>query len=99
MIRHIVTWRLRPESPEAKAAAVAAIEAALVPLVGVIDGLQSLIVRQNAAYPDDNWDAVLVADFDSLEALVAYQDHPQHQAAAAVPRSFTTDRAAVDFEV
>lgn len=99
MIRHVVTWRLRPESSEGKADAVSAIAAALEPLVGVIPGLQSLIVRPNAAYHDENWDVVLIADLDSVDALVAYQEHPAHQVAGDVPRSLATEKATVDFEV
>ncbi len=99
MIRHIVSWRLRPESIEAKAEAASTIAAVLEPLVGVIPGLHSLIVRPNVANHDENWDVVLVADFESIEALVAYQVHPAHQAAGDVPRSLATERAAVDFEV
>ncbi|MCY7412729.1 MAG: Dabb family protein [Salinibacterium sp.] len=99
MIRHVVSWRLRPESIEDKAEATSAIAAALEPLVGVIPGLHSLTVRPNLAYHDKNWDAVLVADFDSVASLIGYQEHPAHQAAGAVPRSLLTEQATVDYEV
>ena len=98
MIRHIVMWKLKAESADARAAAIAEIAAALEPLVEVIDGLNSLRVSANVAFPDTNWDAALVADYDSLEALEAYQVHPEHVKAAAVPRAHAAQRATVDFE-
>ncbi len=99
MIRHIVSWRLTAQDPEGKAAAVAAIAAALEPLVGVVPGLVSLSVRANAAYFDSNWDCVLVSEHESLAALEAYQGHPAHVAAGAVPRGLAADRVAVDVEL
>lgn len=99
MIRHVVMWKLSATEPAAKAAAVAEIAGALEPLVGVVPGLQSLIVRPNVAYLDSNYDVILVSDFDSVAALEGYQAHPAHHAAAVVPRKHTESRVTVDFEV
>ncbi|MDP3207927.1 MAG: Dabb family protein [Rhodoglobus sp.] len=99
MIRHIVAWKLTAQSPEEKATAIAAIAAALEPLVGVVPGLHSLTVRSNAAFFDTNWDGALVSEHDSVEALEAYQVHPAHVAAAAVPRSLAAERVTVDVEL
>lgn len=99
MIRHIVVWKLKAEDDAGKAAAVAAIADALEPLANIIDGTRSLRVSANSAYFDANWDVVLEAEYDSLEALDAYQVHPEHQAAAAIVRSHVSQRASVDFAV
>lgn len=98
MIRHIVMWKLKAEDAEGKAAAVAAIAEVLEPLANIIDGTISLKVSANTAYLDSNWDAVLEGEYESLEALDAYQVHPEHQAAAAIVRSHAAQRAAVDYE-
>ncbi len=99
MIRHVVMWKLSATDAPAKAAAIAAIAGALEPLVGVVPGLQSLMVRPNVAYLETNYYAILVSDFDSVEALEQYQVHPAHVEAAAVPRSHAASRVTVDFEV
>lgn len=99
MIRHIVMWKLNAEDAEGKAAAIAEIASVLEPLANIIDGVASLKVHANTEYADVNWDAVLVGDYDSVEALDAYQVHPEHQAAAAIVRSHAAQRAAVDFEL
>lgn len=99
MIRHIVTWKLKAQDAAAKAAAVAAIAGVLEPLVAVVPGIHSLHVRPNIAYFDKNWDVLVIGDYESLEALDAYQVHPDHVAAAAVVRAFVTDRSSIDFQL
>lgn len=99
MIRHIVTWKLKAEEPQAKAESASIIKAELEALVPVIDELIALDVHANSAYFDVNWDVVLIADYESVAALDAYQVHPAHQKAAAIVREHVAGRASVDFEV
>ncbi|MDJ0336357.1 Dabb family protein [Salinibacterium sp. G-O1] len=99
MIRHIVTWKLKAQDDAGKADAVAAIAGALEPLVDVIPGIQSLVVRPNVAYFGSNWDVLVMGDYDSLDALETYMTHPDHVTAAAVVREHASDRAAIDFEL
>ncbi|MDO7880859.1 Dabb family protein [Antiquaquibacter soli] len=99
MIKHIVTWKLSAEDAAGKAESAAVIKSELEGLVGVIDEIVSLEVRANEAYADVNWDVVLIAEYESLAGLDAYQVHPAHQAAAAIVRQHVAARASVDFEV
>jgi Stress responsive A/B Barrel Domain len=99
MIRHIVTWKLKAQDDADRAAAVAAIAEVLEPLVHVVPGIHSLVVRPNVAYFDKNWDVLVIGDYESLESLGAYQVHPDHVAAAAVVREHVTERSSIDFEV
>jgi hypothetical protein len=99
MIRHIVTWKLKATDEAGKADAFAAISAALAPLPAIIPEVQNLLVARNSAYADVNWDVVLTAEYDSVEALGAYQVHPDHQAAASIVREHVAERASIDFEV
>jgi len=99
MIRHIVAWKLTAEDAEGKAASIAAMAGALEPLAAVIGGIVSLTVRPNVAHFDANWDVVLVGDYESLDALDAYQVHPEHVAAVAIVRQHTAQRVAVDYEL
>lgn len=99
MIRHIVTWKLKAEDAEGKAASAAVIKRELEALVPVIDELISLEVHPNNAYFDVNWDVVLVADYESVAHLDAYQVHPEHVKAVAIVREHVSQRASIDFEV
>ena len=98
MIRHIVMWKLGAEDAAGKAASVEAIAGVLEPLVH-LEGISSLTVRANGADIEGNWDAVLVGDYDSLDALDNYLVHPEHVAAVSVVKQHTVARSAVDYEL
>ena len=98
MIRHIVSWQLAPADPAEKAAAAAGVVDRLEGLVGVVDEIRSLWVGVDVA-GGTNWDIVLVADFDDLDAVGRYQVHPAHQAAGTFIRSVVSSRMAVDVVV
>ena len=53
-------------------------------------------VQHALALPDH--DVAVVASFDDLAGLDAYQVHPEHQAAAAAIRELVTARAAIDWQ-
>ena len=94
MIRHIVLYRLRDENKEES---LACMKEKLEALVGQIEGLHTLTVC-----PDCNthsYDACLVAEFDSPEALHYYKKHPAHVAASDYVHTVMTDRAAFDYEL
>jgi len=92
MIRHIVMWKFRPGTEAEQ--------------TQFLDGLRSLqgvipeLLRCEVAVAvGDSYDAVLVSEFESLEALQRYKNDPRHQAASALCKSIRTDRAAVDYEI
>ncbi|QQD75382.1 Dabb family protein [Curtobacterium sp. YC1] len=95
MISHVVSWSLREDLD--RAASIARIRELLTGLVGTIDAIRTLEVVENVAYPDKNHDVAVVATFDDLAGLDAYQVHPDHQAAAAEIRELVTARAAIDW--
>jgi hypothetical protein len=99
MIRHVVSWKLNAVDDAGRAAAFEEISAVLNPLPASIPQIQSLRVARNIAFPESNWDVVLIADYDTVEDLQAYQVHPDHVAASAVVRSHVAQRASVDFEL
>lgn len=99
MIRHVVLWKLKTEDAADRAAQVAEISRLLTALVGVVPEILALEVGANSAYPESNADAVLIADFASIEALERYQAHPAHEAVLPYLRSVVASRMAVDFEV
>ena len=47
----------------------------------------------------DNYDAVLVSEFASMEDLQTYKDDPRHKAVSALCKSIRTDRVAADYEI
>ena len=92
MIRHIVMWKFRPGT-----------EAEQERFLNGLRGLQGVIpqlLRSEAAVNvgADNYDAVLVSEFENLEALEVYKNDPRHKAVSDLCKSIREDRVAVDYE-
>lgn len=45
-----------------------------------------------------NYDAVLVSEFENMEALEAYKNDPRHVLVSSLCKRIRKDRAAVDYE-
>ncbi|MDD3347302.1 Dabb family protein [Oscillibacter sp.] len=93
MIRHIVMWKFRPDTEAEQALFLDGLRS----LQGVIPQLLRSEVSMNVG--KGNYDAVLVSEFESLEALEAYKNDPRHQAVSALCKSIREQRAAVDSEI
>ncbi|MEK6344643.1 MAG: Dabb family protein, partial [Curtobacterium sp.] len=71
MIHHVVAWTLREDVD--RDASIARVRELLTGLVGTVPSIRSLEVVENVAYPDKNSDLAVVATFDDLAGLDAYQ--------------------------
>ena len=92
MIRHIVMWKFRPGTETEQKQFLEGLRG----LQGVIPQLLKSEVAVNRG--QGNYDAVLVSEFESLEALELYKNDPRHKAVSALCKSIREDRAAVDYE-
>ena len=92
MIRHIVMWKFRPGTEREQQEFLTGLKV----LQGVIPQLLRSEVAVNVL--PGNYDAVLVAEFHSLEDLDAYKNDPRHKAVSALCKSIREDRVAVDYE-
>ena len=92
MIRHIVMWKFRPGTQAEQQRFLDGLRG----LQGVIPQLLRSEVAVNVG--EGNYDAVLVSEFESLEALAAYKVDPRHVAVSALCKSIREDRVAVDYE-
>lgn len=92
MIRHIVMWKFRPGTKTEQARFLEGLRN----LQGVIPQLLKSEVAVNVG--QGNYDAVLVSEFENLEALETYKNDPRHQAVSALCKSIREDRVAVDYE-
>ena len=92
MIRHIVMWKFRTGTEAEQARFLEGLRS----LQGVIPQLLKSEVAVNVGR--GNYDAVLVSEFESLEALETYKTDPRHKAVSALCKSIREDRVAVDYE-
>ena len=92
MIRHIVMWKFRPGTEEGQQRFLNELRG----LQGVIPQLLRSEVARNIG--SDNYDAVLISEFASMEDLAAYKVDPRHKAVSNLCKSIRSDRVAVDYE-
>ena len=92
MIRHIVMWKFRPGTEAEQKQFLDGLRS----LQGVIPQLLKSEVAVNVG--EGNYDAVLISEFESLEALDTYKNDPRHKAVSSLCKSIRTDRVAVDYE-
>ena len=78
MIRHIVMWNIRGDTPDEKARGIAQVQRSFESLRGRIPGLLHLEIGVDASRVDYACDVVLYSEFESQTALDAYGTHPEH---------------------
>ena len=92
MITHILTFKLNdPDEAES-------CKAMLDGLFGTVPSLRSMTVGVNVVESPRAHSLALIATFDDLEGLEAYQVHPAHQEVAQHLRAASSAITAVDFE-
>ena len=93
MVKHIVLFKVKEGENAAEVAKIA--EAALLPLVGKIEGLNYAEVKQAYA----GMDIALYCELENKEAMAYYADHPLHTEAKAKFFHLLSSRVAADYEV
>ncbi|MEX3856376.1 Dabb family protein [Paraburkholderia sp. BR10923] len=97
MIRHIVMWRVRGDTPAERETASNLVKRKFEGLRGRIPGMRHLEVGLDYSRVDYACDAVLVTEFDSQEALEAYASHPEHLRVRNELGDLRTARFQVDY--
>ena len=78
MIKHIVMWNVRGDTPAAKARGIAQLQSSFAGLRGRIPGLLHIEVGVDRSRIEYACDVVLYSEFESQAALDAYAVHPEH---------------------
>ena len=94
MIKHVILWKFREGTRPEMEAFLEKLQA----LSGQIPQIRSL-EGGVSVNPENNYDAVLISTFDTLEDMKRYQEDPRHKAVSALCKAIRTDRGAVDFVV
>ena len=79
MLQHYVLLRYLPGT---KSEHVTAFCKRLLALRGSIGEIRRLEIGRDELHDARSWDLVLMREFDSVDALRAYQTHPAHQRSA-----------------
>ncbi len=94
MLTHVVLIKLKDRRPES----IAGVRAQLDTLAGNIPSLRAIEVGLDVLRSDRSFDLALVARFDDLAGLEAYQSHPVHLPVLATLREAAETVVAVDYE-
>ena len=78
MLKHIVMWNVRGDSPEEKHKSAHLLKRCFESLIGAVPGLQHLEVGIDVSRVDYACDVVLYTEFVDQAALDAYAVHPEH---------------------
>jgi len=100
MIKHIVLWKLKDYAEGAsKKENALKVKKVLEDMVGKIPGIITLEVGLNFETSDAASDIALYSEFESREALDAYQIHPIHVKVKDFISSVRTERRVADYEI
>lgn len=94
MITDVVVFKMEDRSEASINRAVEKIRG----LAGKVPSLRSLEVGQDVIRSARSYDLALIARFDDLAGLQAYQVHPDHVVVLDYMRAVTEGSTAVDFE-
>ena len=94
MIKHIVMWKFK----EGERENMLLFRDRLLALKGKIPEIRAMEVGINMNPSDRSFDAVLVSEFDSMEALNAYSTNPLHVEISDFCKSIRTAAHSVDYE-
>ena len=99
MIKHIVMWNVRGDTPAAKARGIAQLQSSFDSLRGRVPGLLHIEVGVDTSRVGYACDVVLYCEFASQAALDAYANHPEHLRVKQELGDLRIARYQVDFAV
>ncbi len=91
MVRHVVCQKFADAADALEAARM------LRDLVGTVPTLRSMEVGLNELASERAYDLVLIATFDDMAGLHAYDAHPAHEAVRAFIKPRRTGTVSVDY--
>ncbi len=98
MVKHIIIWNFRDElSDDERSAAAKKIKSGLEGLIEKIDGLVEISVK-TMPLKSSSGDLMLDSSFVDEDALIDYQQNPEHLKVAQFVRSVMGERKCFDFE-
>ena len=96
-LRHVVTWKVAGDTEEERDRIKAELRGHLLALPPQIDVIRRFEVGVNELGAADNFDVVLISEFDDEDALRTYIEHPVHQEVVTFVRANTVSRSGVDY--
>ena len=99
MIKHIVMWKLKEQAEgNTKWVNAELIKEKLEGLKEKVPQIKNIQVGIAYRHENEDWDVVLISEFETKEKLSEYQKHAEHNIANEFIKKVKSERACVDFE-
>ncbi|MEI3337639.1 MAG: Dabb family protein [Clostridium sp.] len=93
MIKHIVMWKFKENEEENMKLFLEGLNK----LKGIIPEIKNMETGININ-PKNDFDAILISEFETMEDLEKYKNHPEHVKVSALCKEIRLDRQAIDYE-
>ncbi len=98
MLTPLVFWRfLDSAEGHTKQENMDIVKEGLLGLMGKVPSLRSAEVGQDVLHSGMSFDMCLICDFDDLDGMIAYRDHPEHVKVAGYIAKVKSERAVIDY--
>lgn len=101
MIRHVCMFKFKEEAQGRSKAENVAITKNMLDLLP--EKIEYILSSQtyvgDSCQKPDNYDLILISDFDSLETLEKYKIHPDHVAVGDFMRPVRISRTCIDYRI
>lgn len=100
MIRHVVMWKFKDEAKgKTRTENMEWVREHLYALVPVIPEIKRMEIGFDVKHTDMSMDLMLLTEFDSMETLSIYANHPAHLAVSEYVRAVIETRVVLDCEI
>ena len=94
MIKHIVMWKFKENEEENMKEFLDGLNN----LKGIIPEIKRIETGININ-PKNEYDAILISEFETMEDLEKYKNNPEHIKVSSLCKKIRIDRQAIDYEV
>ena len=98
MVRYCVMWKFKPSDSKTSKELAEDVKEKYESLMGLIPGLKGIEVGVNTNEGKASYDAVMLADFESWEALAAYKADTLRDNIIEYVKTIAEVRAKVEYE-
>ena len=100
MIRHVVMWKFKEEAEgKSRLENMELVRDALYALLPVIPEIKKMEIGFDVKHTDMSMDLMLLTEFDSLDTLAYYAEHPEHLKVSGYVRKVIESRVVLDCEI
>ena len=98
MVRYCVMWKFKPSDGKTSKELAEDVKEKYESLLGLVPGLTSIEIGINRHDGKTSYDAVMIADFESWEALAAYKADTMRDNVIEYVKTIAEVRAKVEYE-